>query len=769
MSGRARPPQAQFSGYIAAEQLGYFADECIVISIRPGGPGISVEAEVVEGRSQFGVTWGAIMALSLDNYNVTNVAQIYTRGGMTSLSRKSARINRATDWAGKRIGYWGGGNEGPVLATLAKHQLEHCWEDGNDGPECDENSSPQAVRLIAQQFNMDGFLENAIDGASAMTYNEMAQVLQEINPATGRLWSLDDLSTLDYNKEETQMLEDGLVVSTEWLRQPGNDELTVRFLRACIRGWAWVRDNPSEATQLFVNKGVHQRWQVLETNRLVWPSPLGVGVVPVELQQRTLDIAFSTGLTSLQLNASDVFRSDLAQAALDSLAVSHPDLDVVASDYEGERLRFCLSTSRNVELCPLVQTTRDAFVPPDSAFGIVAIILSVLVLVMTLLLHCFVHVNRNHPVLLRASPIFLHFLLAGVYFAIGSIFAGLVPANDVTCNLRTWLLSLGFTITFSNLFAKNYRIHKIFNNPRLRKIYLKDEVLLSYTSFVILVDVALLVLMALLAPFRAVATDNPNDPRQLDVRCLSPEGRTYTTLLIAYKGGMLLYGCYISLRTKDVGRKFSESKNIASAIYNLTLVLSIALPVLFSVSDVELSMFVGFMATIVSVIAVLVNLFIPKISQLRGDKRTSSRNGRSSSGGAGAASSRVLSGSGGTSRGDALEMSSIDAKTMDPESMSLPELRQAKVRLDEMLTLVSRAIRRKERAVKASRTPSKKSSSRKAGHVRAAAEGDDYEVDDEENDEEEEEENADDERVGSDASLPGEALFDGESDAVSVV
>lgn len=46
--------QTQFAGYIVAQELGLYADECLTVSIRPGGPSITVEDEVLEGRAHFG-------------------------------------------------------------------------------------------------------------------------------------------------------------------------------------------------------------------------------------------------------------------------------------------------------------------------------------------------------------------------------------------------------------------------------------------------------------------------------------------------------------------------------------------------------------------------------------------------------------------------------------------------------------------------------------------------------------------------------------------
>ena len=46
------------------------------------------------------------------------------------------------------------------------------------------------MELVKQNFDMLAFLNSEIDAASAMTYNELTQVLEVKNPKTGKLYTL---------------------------------------------------------------------------------------------------------------------------------------------------------------------------------------------------------------------------------------------------------------------------------------------------------------------------------------------------------------------------------------------------------------------------------------------------------------------------------------------------------------------------------------------------------------------------------------------------
>ena len=52
-------------------------------------------------------------------------------------------------------------------------------------------------KLVAQDFTMNALLNDEIDAAEAMIYNEYAQVLEAVNPDTGKLYQPEDLNVID--------------------------------------------------------------------------------------------------------------------------------------------------------------------------------------------------------------------------------------------------------------------------------------------------------------------------------------------------------------------------------------------------------------------------------------------------------------------------------------------------------------------------------------------------------------------------------------------
>ena len=155
------------------------------------------------------------------------------------------------------------------------------------------------IELVQQAFDMNAFLAGDIDAAQAMTYNEYAQVLESVNPDTGELYQPEDLNVIDWNEVGTAMLQDAIWASTDRLEDEEYADQTVDFIKASIKGWAYVRDNPEAGAEAVTAAGSqlgtsHQLWMTNEINKLIWPSTNGVGIIDEAAWDQTVEIALNT-------------------------------------------------------------------------------------------------------------------------------------------------------------------------------------------------------------------------------------------------------------------------------------------------------------------------------------------------------------------------------------------------------------------------------------------------------------------------------------------
>ncbi len=275
--------QAQFAGYYAALDQGYYTEEGLDVEIVEGGPDIVPQDPLSAGDVDYAISWVPKVLGSIEQgAKITDVAQIFERSATTQISFKDKGITEPPQLAGKKVGSWGYGNEWELFAGMQK-----------SGVEVDD------ITLIQQAFDMNGFLAGDIDAAQAMTYNEYAQVLETKNPDTGELYQPEDLNVIDWNEQGTAMLQDAIWANSEKLSDPAYAEQTTKLIKASIKGWVYARDNPEEAAKIVTDAGStlgesHQLWMTNEINKLIWPSTAGIGMISDAAWKQTVDIALGT-------------------------------------------------------------------------------------------------------------------------------------------------------------------------------------------------------------------------------------------------------------------------------------------------------------------------------------------------------------------------------------------------------------------------------------------------------------------------------------------
>lgn len=308
--------QAQFAGYFAAIEQGFYTEEGLDVTILEGAVDIVPQQVLAAGGAEFGLAWVPKALVSREEgADIVNIGQVFQRSGTLEVSWADSGIAAPEDWEGKRVGTWGFGNEFELTAAF-------------------ELFGVTPGEVVQQPFDMSLLLNREIDAAQAMTYNEYAQVLEAVNPDTGELFTPEDLTVIDFNDIGTAMLQDAIWVEAAWLE--ANEETASAFLRASFRGWIFCRDNPDDCVQIVLDRGStlgasHQAWQMNEINALIWPSPAGVGVMDEALWAQTVEVAVGQSVIGADPGA-DAYRSDLATQAVADLEAE--DLDVNGASWE---------------------------------------------------------------------------------------------------------------------------------------------------------------------------------------------------------------------------------------------------------------------------------------------------------------------------------------------------------------------------------------------------------------------------------------------------
>ena len=275
--------QAQFAGYFAAVDQGFYKGQCLDVEIVEGGVEIVPQTQLATGAVDYAISWvPKALASREQGAGITNVAQIFQRSGTLQVSWADSKIAGPADFKGKKIGNWGFGNEYELFAGMTKAGLDPAKD----------------VTLVQQQFDMQALLKREIDASQAMIYNEYAQLLEAKGP-DGKLYTADAFKVINWNDQGTAMLQDAIWANTEKLADAAYKDQTQRFVNASIQGWVFCRDNADKCVDIVVAKGSklgksHQAWQMNEINKLIWPSPKGAGMIDQAAWDQTSKVAMET-------------------------------------------------------------------------------------------------------------------------------------------------------------------------------------------------------------------------------------------------------------------------------------------------------------------------------------------------------------------------------------------------------------------------------------------------------------------------------------------
>jgi len=272
--------QAQFGGYYVALDKGFYEEEGLNVTIKPGGPDVAPAQVIAGGGADVVLDWmPSALASREKGLDLVNIAQPFKSSGMMLTCRKDSGIATPADFKGKTLGVWFGGNEYPFLSWMNK--LGYSTDGGEDG-----------VTVLKQGFNVDPILNGQADCVSTMTYNEYWQIIDAgLTP--------EELVVFKYEDQGVATLEDGIYVIGSNLEDPAFVDKMERFVRASMKGWKWAEENPDDAAMIVLDNDAtgaqtekHQTRMMREIAKLTAGSN---GALDVADYERTVQSLLSGG------------------------------------------------------------------------------------------------------------------------------------------------------------------------------------------------------------------------------------------------------------------------------------------------------------------------------------------------------------------------------------------------------------------------------------------------------------------------------------------
>merc|ERR1711871_284176 len=189
---------------------------------------------------------------------------------------------------------------------------------------------------------------------------------------------------------------------------------------------------------------------------------------------------------------------------------------------------------------------------------------------------------------------------------------------DSACSSLPWLYSLGFVITFATLFARIWRVQKIFNNKSLKRMHLRDSSLFGRILIVVVADILLLVTWATGYPISWTRTVLTRDVYEYPLtsvgHCSGQNYWTFWGIVFGFHITLLLYGNALAYSARNIPTRFQEGKFIGLCLLTYFQVMAISLPILIMVNDQpEPAFFTRVCVVFINDFAVMGFIFLPKV------------------------------------------------------------------------------------------------------------------------------------------------------------
>lgn len=284
--------QAQFAGYIVAKDRGIYKDEGLDVDIEEGGYGKDCITTVKHGAEEFGISKWVTFA---NENQLISIAQIVKDSGLLLISKKSKKITKPEELIGKKIGLWFNGNEYPLYALLDKFQIP------ND-----------KVTIVRQNWDMKQFINDEIDAASAMSYNELLTLYD-----TGK-YTKDDLNIIDYKDYGIEFPGESIFTSKEYYNS--HPDICRKFVEASIKGWEYVINHPDEAAEIVMKYDKenrleieHEKKEVREMIKLINVDKNKIAIHDKEHMESVVDIYSKYGIVKNYNNIQDIYTNEFIQ------------------------------------------------------------------------------------------------------------------------------------------------------------------------------------------------------------------------------------------------------------------------------------------------------------------------------------------------------------------------------------------------------------------------------------------------------------------------
>ncbi|XP_042907011.1 gamma-aminobutyric acid type B receptor subunit 1 isoform X2 [Parasteatoda tepidariorum] len=195
------------------------------------------------------------------------------------------------------------------------------------------------------------------------------------------------------------------------------------------------------------------------------------------------------------------------------------------------------------------------------------------------------------------------------------------------CQIRAWLLTIGFTLSYGAMFSKIWRVHRLTTKIKSDHKFVYSWKLYIMIGVLVIIDVLILTAWQLIDPLQRKIDIFPlEDPESIeDIKiepqlehCESVNNAIWLGIIFGYKGLLLIFGIFLAYETRSVKIKhLNDSRLVGMSIYNVVVLCLITAPVTLVInSQADATFAFVALAIIVCSFLSMALIFIPKVTEL---------------------------------------------------------------------------------------------------------------------------------------------------------
>jgi hypothetical protein len=234
------------------------------------------------------------------------------------------------------------------------------------------------------------------------------------------------------------------------------------------------------------------------------------------------------------------------------------------------------------------------------------------------------YLHRSTPVIKASQPFFLIMLCVGVFTFSASIIPividdehSSVDACNKSCMSLPWLLSLGWSILFSALYAKLRRINLVVSNAqRFRSVKISEKDMMRSISVLFTCNLVLIALWNILDPIvwerRLISPTESFGFCTVGVRS-NVTWKVIVVLLGILNGGVLIVANVEAYKARKIDTEYGESVYIGLIMLFFLQIVLVGVPLFFIVqSNLVARFFLTTSMVFIMSLTVLLLIFVPK-------------------------------------------------------------------------------------------------------------------------------------------------------------